>query len=460
MEIVVLNGSPKGELGVTLQYLRFAERKFPGHRFRYLHVAQGIHRLERDEGAFAAVMDAVGKADGVVWAFPLYYMLVCSQYKRFIELVFERGGRGAFAGKYAAAVSTSVHFFDHTAHAYIHGICDDLGMAYVGGYSAAMYDLARRRERERWLTFFDSFLDAARRRAPTARVHPPLPEGAPFTYRPSPPAETLNTGGMRVLVVKDGRPPGGNVDAMVAGLVSYLGGGAEIFDLAQIDIKGGCLGCCRCGLDNTCQYLGRDGYIDFYEHKVKQADALVLAGAVHDRYLSARWKAFFDRSFYNTHVPTLTGKRLAYLVSGPLGHLPNLREILSAYAEFEEVNPVGFVTDEAQDGEVIDALLGETARRLVDPRTAAYRPPMTFLGVGGHKIFRDEIYGDLRFVFQADHRYYVKNRLYDFPQGRYRTRMRNLVMMTLLRIPAFRRRFLKEIKKKMVEPLQRIAETK
>ena len=29
MNTVVLNGSPKGELGVTLQYVRFAAKKFP-----------------------------------------------------------------------------------------------------------------------------------------------------------------------------------------------------------------------------------------------------------------------------------------------------------------------------------------------------------------------------------------------------------------------------------------------
>jgi len=38
------------------------------------------------------------------------------------------------------------------------------------------------------------------------------------------------------------------------------------------------------------------------------------------------------------------------------------------------------------------------------------------LGIGGIKIFRDAIYGRLRFPFQADHKFYKENGLYNFPQ--------------------------------------------
>ncbi len=80
------------------------------------------------------------KSDGVIWAFPLYVFLVCSQYKRFIEMITEKGAQDAFAGKYVTVLSTSVHFFDNTAHNYMHGICDDLDMKYVEPFSADMDD--------------------------------------------------------------------------------------------------------------------------------------------------------------------------------------------------------------------------------------------------------------------------------------------------------------------------------
>ena len=144
MNIVILNGSPKGDLSVTLQYVRYAARKFPEHSFQFFSIAQNIRKLEKDEAAFLEVMTAVKSADAVLWAFPLYFLLVCSQYKRFIELIFERNQQGTFQGKYTASLSTSIHYSDHTAHNYIHAICDDLQMKYTGAYSASMYDLMKK----------------------------------------------------------------------------------------------------------------------------------------------------------------------------------------------------------------------------------------------------------------------------------------------------------------------------
>jgi NAD(P)H-dependent FMN reductase len=119
MKIVVLSGSPKGDQSVTLQYIRFLEKTYPFHSFQTFHVAQDIRKRETDEASFREVMDGIREADGVLWAFPLYYFLVPAQYKRFIELIWERKAEEVFANKPAAAVSTSIHFFDHTAHNHV-----------------------------------------------------------------------------------------------------------------------------------------------------------------------------------------------------------------------------------------------------------------------------------------------------------------------------------------------------
>jgi hypothetical protein len=68
-------------------------------------------------------------------AFPLYFLLVPSNYKRFIELIWERGAEAAFKGKYAASLSTSIHFYDHIVHNYINAISEDLDMKFAGGGS-------------------------------------------------------------------------------------------------------------------------------------------------------------------------------------------------------------------------------------------------------------------------------------------------------------------------------------
>jgi multimeric flavodoxin WrbA len=93
MKIAVLNGSPKGDVSVTMQYVNYLQKKFTYHDFVIHNTAQRVRKLEKDGKAFQEVMDDVKSADIVLWAFPLYYCLVCSQYKRFIELIFERGAR-------------------------------------------------------------------------------------------------------------------------------------------------------------------------------------------------------------------------------------------------------------------------------------------------------------------------------------------------------------------------------
>ena len=66
-----------------------------------------------------------------------------------------------------------------------------------------------------------------------------------------------------------------------------------------------------------------------YRTQVMAADILIYAGTIVDRYLSSRWKTFFDRSFFNTHTPKLIGKQMAFVISGPYSQLPNLNEILN-----------------------------------------------------------------------------------------------------------------------------------
>ncbi len=87
MKIIVLNGSPKGELSVTMQYVAYLAKLYPQHEFNIVHIAQRIKRLENDRTAFDQVIDQVRAADAVLWGFPLYILIVHAHYKRFIELI-------------------------------------------------------------------------------------------------------------------------------------------------------------------------------------------------------------------------------------------------------------------------------------------------------------------------------------------------------------------------------------
>ncbi len=111
-------------------------------------------------------------------------------------------------------------------------------------------------------------------------------------YTPGPAAAPVATGGRKALIVTDAGPGDANLAAMTARLAAAFAGPVETVNLRDLDIKGGCLGCCRCAYDNTCVYEDKDGFTAFYREKVTTADIVVYAGAIRDRYLSARWKTY------------------------------------------------------------------------------------------------------------------------------------------------------------------------
>ena len=458
MNIAVLNGSPKGDLSVTMQYVKFIEKKYEKHKFNYINISQRIGKIESDEAFFNEIISVVESSDFVIWGAPLYVCLVPSQYKRFIELIWERGAEDKFRGKYTAVITTSIHFFDNTAHNYMRGICEDLGMNFAGSFSPDMYDIMQEEGREKLLTFAQAVFDTAESGAVTTRAFV-KPDYNMAPYKPVTAAPRISAGGRRVLILSDRRYEGGNVAAMTERMKEILSGNVESISLSDIDIKGGCMGCCECGLDYRCAYTGKDEFVDFYNEKLKTADIIIFAGEIKDRYLSSKWKQMFDRGFFNTHTPTLKGKQFGLLISGPLLSIPNLREILQAYFQWQGANLADIVTDEYSPRE-IDALIENLAKTLVSHAERGYVQPPTFLGVGGMKIFRDDIWGRLRFVFQADHKYYTENGIYDFPQDDKKSIEINEKMIALTENPAMRENVRKMIKTEMVKPMKYIVDNK
>jgi len=448
MKIVVLNGSPKGDISVTMQYVAYIRKKFPEHSYEILNVAHEIRKIENDAAVWNKTLDRIRSADMVLWAFPLYYLLVCSQYKRFIELIFERKEEDAFAGTYAAALSTSIHFFDQTAHAYIHAISDDLGMKYLGFYSADMPDLLSEVERNRLEKFASFTFSAVKEKIPVQRENAPLVWSS-HRYVPGTHPGPVTTGTKNILILTDADGSSHNLTEMTDRLLRNFSGSVEMINLHDVNIRGGCLGCCQCGYDNTCVY--NDGYVEFFKNKLLPADIIIMAGSVHDRYLSSAWKQFFDRSFFKGHTPVLKDKQIGFVIGGPLHQVPHLKEALTAWADNGGCHAL-FVTDEVSDSGDLDALLDSMAGRLLLAAETGYIPPHTFYAVGGHKIFRDSIYGRLKLAFQADYRYYAERGMFDFPQADLNTRLQNALLIPLTRIPWFRKKVFDDIKHQMIRP--------
>lgn len=453
MNIVVLNGSPKGETSVTMQYVKYLQKVNTEHTFLYRHVAHEIRKLERNTEALQNVIDNVRGADVVLWAFPLYVCVVHADFMRFIELITEHGHAGAFAGKPAAALSTSIHFFDNTAHAYLHAICDDLGMNYCGFFSANMDDLLDEKNRKNLEFFGTDFLTQAQKNLPPMRRYPPVTPNS-WEYVPGAAATKLKAGGKKVLVITQGTAGNPNLQHMVARLTDRLEQ-ADIVDLDAIRILGGCRGCISCGLSNECIYGDKDDIAQLYNQRVRQADIIVIAAPLQGRFLSARFKTFMDRRFLNTHQPQMVGKQLAYLISGPLGHNANVAEVLQAMAELDQANLAAILTDEGQSSAALDARLDALAEQLLTLATKGYCRPGTFLGVAGQKIFRDDIYGRLRFPFLADHKYYKTHGMYDFPQKQRKAILQSILLSWLTHVRQIRQQITSDMPKHMIAPYQR-----
>ena len=453
MRIVVLGGSPKGEISVTMQYVKYLQMKFPEHVFEVFQVAQQIGGIEKDNKRFEEIISAIERAEGIIWAFPLYVFLVCAQYKRFIELIWERSALRAFDGKYAAALSTSIHFFDHTAHSYIRSICDDLNMKFSSSFSASMRELMAKEGRERLELFAREYFRTIAEGHGTIRLYQPIRQES-FEFRPVIPESPSVSTDRRIAVITDSEE--GNAGRMIRRFTASLDSHVDVVNLSKVDIRGGCLGCLKCGEKNICAYTGKDGYIDMYNKRLKTADILVFAGRIRDRYLSSGWKMFFDRSFFNTHQRSLQSKQFAFLISGPLSQVANLQEILSAYTEWQGSNLVDIVTDEENNSAGIDRAIEAMAARSVRLAEEHYIQPATFLGIAGMKVFRDDIWGGLKIIFKADHRAYRKSGVYDYPQ---KSRLRSIFIQLIYwitSIPWISRRMMKNFKELMIMPYRRV----
>lgn len=430
MKIAVLIGSPKGKLSVTSHYVHFVQTMFPGHELDIIHVAQRIKKIEQDEQTFQEIVDRVQASDGVLWAFSMAYFFVHANYKRFIELIWERGAKDAFKGKYTAVLSTSMHLCDHLAHNYVRAICDDLEMQYVDAFSADTQDLMKAREREKLLVFAEDFITAIQHGAPTSKRYVPL-VSRDFEYIPAPAQGQIDANGKKIVLVTDAKPHQANLLGMIERFRVAFSQDIDIVNLHELDIKGSCLHCLKCAPDNQCAYLGKDEYVDFYNAKLKPADIIIFAGGIKDRHLASTWHTFFGRSYFNTNSPSLIGKQFGFIIAGPLGQVPNLRQSLDNYVQFQRSNLAGLVTDEFGDSVEIDRLLQNLAERLVRFSASGYIKPPTFFGVAGAKLIRDVIWNSSA-IFKADHRVHKELQLYDFPQKDLKARITNLIWVCFI----------------------------
>ena len=97
MNILVINGSPKGNHSITLQTVLYLEKLNPEHQFNILNVGAKIKSLEKD---FSPAIDAILDADVLLFSYPVYTFIAPYQLHRFIELLKEHGVNVGFFRNY------------------------------------------------------------------------------------------------------------------------------------------------------------------------------------------------------------------------------------------------------------------------------------------------------------------------------------------------------------------------
>ena len=442
MKLAILNGSPKGQYSITLQTTEYLRRIFPEHQFTVLHVGQRIKALEKDFSPAKALLE---ESDALIFSYPVYTFLAPSQLHRFFELA--KAAKLSLQGKYAAQISTSKHFYDVTAHAYVKENALDLGLRYVSGLSADMEDLLTPKGREDAEKFFRHFLWAVEEGLYTqAEPAPELPPLCPATPL-SPGAEKRRD--KDVLILTDHTDPQSPVQKMIDRFRGMLPYETRVVNISEYPLKGGCLGCFRCAVSEKCIYT--DGFDTFLREKIQTADAIVYACAIRDHSMGARFKMYEDRNFCNGHRTVTVGMPVGYLLSGHYSREQNLKTVIEARASTGGNYLAGVASDEQETDQRIDALCKSLTYALETGHTV----PQDFWGVGGMKIFRDLIY-QMRGMMRADHKFYKKQGIYDFPQKKKLTSLKMYLVGMLLSSETVMKKAGSKMNEGMLAPYQKL----
>ena len=400
MNILAVNGSPKGENSVTLQTIYYLEKLFPDHNFEVLHAGQRIKALEKD---FTNAEDALNKADLIIFTYPVYTFIAPYQLHRFIELIKEKGIN--LENKFCTQLSTSKHFYDITAHKYIEENAKDLKMKYIKGLSADMEDLLNEKGRKEARDFF---------RYGNFSVENYLYESSnsldcDFTPNAVTVFENNAEKEGDVVIITNCEENDLRLKNMIARFQNKLNRKSRVVNIREYQFKGGCLGCFNCAVSGKCIY--KDGFDEFLRNEIQKGEAMVYAYTIKDHSMGASFKLYDDRQFCNGHRTVTMGMPVGYLVSGKLSAEQNLKMIMEARANVGSNFLAGIASDEFDPDAEIDNL----ALNLCYAIENKYVPPQNFLGIGGMKIFRDLIWL-MQGMMKADHKFYKKHGQYDFPQ--------------------------------------------
>ena len=402
MNILVLNGSPKGENSITLQTIHYLEKLFPEHHFEIVHAGQKINTIKRN---FDSLRHQIEQADLLLFSYPVYTFLAPSQLHELIHCM--KQNNLDLNGKYATQITTSKHFYDVTAHTYIEDNCHDLNLKIIKGLSADMEDLTIPKGQKEAQEFFEYVVwcmehDICEPHKNKAATTPCVLASLTENILPK---KQKN-----VVIVTDCTDENESLKMMIERFQQKVSVETRVVNLNKIRIDGGCLGCFGCAADGKCIY--KDRFDALLRDDIQKSDAIIYAFTIQDHSMGPLFKRYDDRQFCNGHRTVTMGTPIGYLISGNLSKEENLRMVLEARANVGGNFLAGIATDEFNPDQQID----QFAMKLDYALKKQYVQPSNFYGVGGMKIFRDLIY-QMQGMMKADHKFFKAHGQYDFPQN-------------------------------------------
>lgn len=456
VNFIVLNGSPKGEVSVTIQYIKYLQKKFKNHSFEIINISKEIKAIKNlNENRLEKIIEKMNHADGIIWAYPVYHFVVPAQYQQFIELLYQHKDQLHIDGKYACAISTSIHFFDHLAENYIRDISTDLGLRYVRGFLAEMNDLMKKNKQDDLVSFFERFNHHIEQKWEVENLTTAIENNPVLDFDINPDQIKSIDSSNKFLLITDANQENNNLFKMIEYCQRTLGNNLKIINLSQLKIKSGCLGCLRCGYQGDCAI--NDDLRIVIKKELLEADGIIIAANIKMRYISSLLKTFWDRSFLHGHRPINKNKNFLYLCSGPFLQTPLIRQEIEARINVFGGNLLGIIHDDTVETELLSKQMNSALKNMVYSTSKKIKSPRNFLGHAGHKIFRDFIYLS-RPVFMEDHSYFKKIKYYDFPQKKWAWRALMPILILLIKLKPIRREFYNKMKEGMIVRLKKVVE--
>ncbi len=401
MNILVLNGSPKGKNSVTLQTAIYLHKKNAEHTVNIFDVGQKIKSIEKK---FDEAKDLLEAADLILFVYPVYTFLAPYQLQRFIELIKEKNI--VLEGKFASQITTSKHFYDITAHKYIEENCYDLGLKYIDGLSADMDDLLKEKGQREAQSYFEKMM---------FDIENDIYKKSSVVYNKNISVYKNVLGQIDksddkdVIIVTNVADDDINLQNMIADFRATFPYKTRVVNIRKFDFKGGCLGCFNCSISGNCIY--KDGFEDFLRDDIQKADCIIYAFTIENHYTHSSFKCYEDRQFCNGHRAVTHGMPVGYIIAGDYANEHNIQVLVEGRSQVGGVYLCGVANDQSGDTtqEIIN-LSKSIGYALIHKMSKS----ANFYAVGGNKIFRDLVY-TMRGMMKSDHKFFKKNGLYDFP---------------------------------------------